>query len=77
VVLDTGTLVSAALRIGSAEADAVVSSDEDLLVLHPWRGIAIVTPAEFSVGVQSFAGDKDRHMIRVLPAPVQNPRSSG
>ncbi|HWZ50331.1 MAG TPA: putative toxin-antitoxin system toxin component, PIN family [Granulicella sp.] len=31
----------------AAEADALVSSDEDLLVLHPWRGIAIVTPAEF------------------------------
>lgn len=30
-----------------AEADALVSSDEDLLVLHPWRGIPIVTPAEF------------------------------
>jgi uncharacterized protein len=31
----------------AAEADDVVSSDEDLLVLHPWRGIRIVTPAEF------------------------------
>ena len=31
----------------AAEADALVSSDEDLLVLHPWRGIPIVTPAEF------------------------------
>jgi putative PIN family toxin of toxin-antitoxin system len=31
----------------AAEADAVVSSDEDLLVLHPWRGISIMTPAEF------------------------------
>jgi uncharacterized protein len=31
----------------AAEADALVSSDEDLLVLHPWRGIAIVTPADF------------------------------
>jgi hypothetical protein len=30
-----------------SEADALVSSDEDLLVLHPWRGIPIVTPAEF------------------------------
>jgi putative PIN family toxin of toxin-antitoxin system len=30
-----------------AEATIVVSSDEDLLVLHPWRGVAIVTPAEF------------------------------
>jgi uncharacterized protein len=31
----------------SAEADTVVASDDDLLVLHPWRGVAIVTPAEF------------------------------
>jgi putative PIN family toxin of toxin-antitoxin system len=30
-----------------AEADVLVSSDEDLLVLHPWRGIPIITPAEF------------------------------
>lgn len=30
-----------------AEADVPVSSDEDLLVLNPWRGIPIVTPAEF------------------------------
>jgi uncharacterized protein len=31
----------------AAEVDVVVSSDEDLLVLHPWRGIPIVTAAEF------------------------------
>ena len=31
----------------AAEADAIVSSDKDLLVLNPWRGIPIVTPAEF------------------------------
>jgi uncharacterized protein len=30
-----------------AEAGVLVSSDEDLLVLHPWHGISIVTPAEF------------------------------
>jgi putative PIN family toxin of toxin-antitoxin system len=30
-----------------AEADTLVSSDDDLLVLHPWRGIPIVTPAQF------------------------------
>lgn len=29
------------------EANALVSSDEDLLVLHPWRGIPILTSAEF------------------------------
>jgi predicted nucleic acid-binding protein len=31
----------------AAEADALICSDDDLLVMHPWRGIAIVTPAEF------------------------------
>ena len=30
-----------------AEADCIVSGDKDLLVLHPWRGIAIVSPADF------------------------------
>jgi len=28
-------------------ADTIVASDSDLLVLHPWRGVAIVTPADF------------------------------
>ncbi len=31
----------------SAQADVIVSSDHDLLILHPWRGIPIVTPAQF------------------------------
>ena len=31
----------------AAEAEVIVSSDEDLLVLHPWRGISILNPAEF------------------------------
>lgn len=31
----------------AAEAAAIVSSDDDLLVLHPWRGIPIVRPAEY------------------------------
>jgi len=31
----------------AANADVLVSSDQDLLVLHPWRGIAILTPAQF------------------------------
>ena len=30
-----------------ADADAIVSSDEDLLTLHPWRGIPILTPTQF------------------------------
>jgi len=31
----------------SARAGVIVSSDHDLLVLHPWRGIPILTPAQF------------------------------
>jgi putative PIN family toxin of toxin-antitoxin system len=31
----------------ASEADLIVSSDHDLLVLHPWRGISIMTPAQF------------------------------
>jgi uncharacterized protein len=29
------------------KADALVSSDDDLLVLHPYQGIPILTPKEF------------------------------
>jgi hypothetical protein len=29
------------------QADVIVSSDNDLLVLHPWRGIPILTAAQF------------------------------
>lgn len=32
----------------ASEADTLVSSDEDLLVLHPWRGIRILTPTQFN-----------------------------
>jgi uncharacterized protein len=31
----------------AAEVDVVVSSDEDLFALDPWRGIPVVTPGEF------------------------------
>lgn len=31
----------------AAEADVLVSSDEDLLVMDPWRGITIMTPGDF------------------------------
>jgi len=34
-----------------AEADAIVSSDEDMLVLHPWNRIPIVGPADFVAGL--------------------------
>lgn len=29
------------------DADVLVSSDTDLLVLHPWQGVPILTPAAF------------------------------
>jgi putative PIN family toxin of toxin-antitoxin system len=31
----------------AADADLIVTSDQDLLVLNPWRGIPILTPAQF------------------------------
>jgi uncharacterized protein len=31
----------------ASQADVIVSSDHDLLVLHPWRGLSILTPAQF------------------------------
>jgi predicted nucleic acid-binding protein len=31
----------------TAGADIIVTGDHDLLVLHPFRGVDIVTPAEF------------------------------
>ena len=41
----------------AAEADAIVSSDDDLLVLSPWRGIPILTPAEFLARLSAPAGE--------------------
>lgn len=37
----------------SANADVMVSSDQDLLVLHPWHGIPVLTPTQF---FEQFAG---------------------
>ena len=31
----------------AASAAVIVSSDADLLTLHPWRGLRILRPAEF------------------------------
>jgi len=31
----------------SGSASCIISGDDDLLVLHPFRNIAIMTPAEF------------------------------
>ncbi len=34
----------------AASAATVVSSDEDLLVLHPWRSVRILQPPEYLAG---------------------------
>ena len=34
----------------SGNADLILSGDKDLLTLHPFRGIPIVTPAAFVSG---------------------------
>lgn len=31
----------------AGKADALISSDADLLSLHPWRGVHVVTPAAY------------------------------
>lgn len=36
----------------NGEAEAIVTGDQDLLVLHPFHGISILSPADFVVMVQ-------------------------
>ena len=36
----------------SGRADLILTGDEDLLVLHPWRGVSILTPSAY---LQSIA----------------------
>ena len=33
--------------IQACDADALISSDDDLLALNPWQGIPLLTPAQF------------------------------
>ena len=33
-------------------ADALISSDADLLVMHPWQGVSILAPAVYVAAVQ-------------------------
>ena len=35
----------------AAGAETIVSSDDDLLVLHPWRGVLILSPADYLASV--------------------------
>ena len=39
----------------AAEADTIVSSDADLLVLHPWRSVPILRPADYPAGAERDA----------------------
>jgi hypothetical protein len=41
----------------SGRASHIVSGDDDLLVLHPFRGIAVVTPQAFLAGVQGSGAE--------------------
>ena len=34
-------------------ARAIVSGDEDLLALHPWRGIQVLRPTQFLVEIEA------------------------
>ncbi len=40
----------------AAAAEFIVSSDDDLLALDPWRGVRIVTPAEYVRQLESPPG---------------------
>jgi predicted nucleic acid-binding protein len=37
----------------AAGARAIVSGDEDLLALHPWRGIQVLRPTQFLVEIEA------------------------
>ena len=39
-----------------ARAETIIASDDDLLMLHPWRGIEIVTPAQYVARLASIPG---------------------
>jgi putative PIN family toxin of toxin-antitoxin system len=43
----------------SGNARCIVSGDQDLLVLHPFRGVAIVTPRDFVEGALEKAVTSD------------------
>lgn len=35
------------------QADVLVTSDDDLLTLNPWRGIAVLSPADFMIWTET------------------------
>src|SRR5688500_1712210 len=42
----------------SAQATCLISGDKDLLVLHPFRGIPVITPQAFLRQEQSSSGSR-------------------
>jgi uncharacterized protein len=47
------------LELGlAADASIIVSSDEDLLDLHPWRGIQILRPADYLKATETTASHR-------------------
>lgn len=42
------------------QADAIISGDNDLLVLHPFRGIPILTPREFIEHLERKSDDTEQ-----------------
>ena len=37
------------LELAAGKADLILTGDQDLLMLHPWRGISIQTPASYLI----------------------------
>ena len=54
----------------TAGAEIIISSDDDLLVLDPWRGISILRPAVF---VERLSQIYWRFQPALDPAPPQSP----
>jgi predicted nucleic acid-binding protein len=46
------------------EARAIISGDDDLLALHPFRGTPILTPAAFVIEQDPSEGDSDERSER-------------
>jgi putative PIN family toxin of toxin-antitoxin system len=42
------------------QADAIITGDDDLLVLHPFRGIPILTPREFVKHLERKSNDTEQ-----------------
>ncbi|MCU1267062.1 MAG: PilT protein domain protein [Acidobacteria bacterium] len=38
----------------SGKADCIISGDDDLLVLNPYRGVSIINPRDFLAGISKW-----------------------